>query len=176
MYHLNNNNINIADIGEANHIVLLLNKAYRGEESKKGWTTEADLIQGDIRTSLAQVENVIKKENSYFLIYKLNHQIEGCVNLQMQNNRLYLGMFAVNPNVQNAGIGKQLLQAAELLAHQLHCTHIFMVVVSVRNELINWYKRHGYIDTQKVIPFNEDGISGTHNQPLYFIELEKEIK
>ena len=50
-----------------------------------------------------------------------------------------------------------------------------MTVISVRTELINWYKRHGYADTGNKKTFKEDGLSGKHLQPLEFIVLEKDI-
>ena len=43
-------------------LVRLVNSAYRGESSKKGWTTEADLLDG-IRTKKAldkDLENTLK--------------------------------------------------------------------------------------------------------------------
>jgi hypothetical protein len=67
------------------------------------------------------------------------------------------------------------LQAAEEYAGHVKCNAIYMSVISVRNELIAWYKRHGYNDTGKRKAFTEDGITGKHLQPLEFMIMEKEL-
>jgi ribosomal protein S18 acetylase RimI-like enzyme len=174
MPSFSNEHIAIATPADITAINILLNSAYRGEESKKGWTTEADLIQGEVRTDEATLRLVMKQPGSVFLKYTDETQkIIGCVNLQQHHNRMYLGMFSVLPGLQGGGIGKNLLQAAEEYAIQLHCTVIYMSVIAVREELINWYKRHGYYDTGKRIPFVEDGLSGRHVQRLEFMVMEK---
>jgi ribosomal protein S18 acetylase RimI-like enzyme len=173
MQVFSNKHISIAELNHVTAIVQLLNSAYRGESSKKGWTTEAHLIAGDIRADENNVQEVMHLAESVFLIYKLNDALIGCVNLQQHIHKLYLGMFSVSPEAQGGGIGKQLLLAAEEYAHHLHCESIYMTVISVRHELIDWYKRYGYVDTGERKPFKEDGLTGKHLQPLEFMVLEK---
>lgn len=161
----------VADIAAINN---LLNQAYRGEESRKGWTTEADLITGDTRTNKAMLKQVMEQSGSVFLIYKdAEQKIIGCVNLQQHDHKLYLGMFSVLPSMQGGGIGKKILQAAEEYARHLQKKAIYMSVISLRTEIINWYMRHGYADTGERKPFVEDGITGKHLKPLEFMMLEK---
>lgn len=176
MFNFSNNEIDFASVADIVAINDLLNQAYRGEASKKGWTTEADLIAGDTRTDLAMVEQVMRQPGSVFLIYKDGQQhIIGCVNLQQHHDKIYLGMFSVLPTLQGGGIGKSLLQAAEEYALHVSCHIIYMSVISVRTELINWYKRHGYVDTGIRKPFVEDDITGKHLRPLEFMILEKQF-
>jgi ribosomal protein S18 acetylase RimI-like enzyme len=166
--------IAIATIDDIASIKDLLNSAYRGESSKQGWTTEAHLIAGDIRTDDDSVKEVVQKKGSVFLKYVEDEKnIIGCVNLQQHGNKIYLGMFSVSPNTQGMGIGKKLLVAAEEYAHHVHCPSIYMTVISVRTELIDWYKRYGYKDTGERKPFVEDGLTGKHLQQLEFMVLEK---
>jgi len=154
----------------------LLNAAYRGESSKQGWTTEAGLIAGETRTNDDMLLAVLEQAGSVILIYKEEDDvITGCVNLQLHGNRLYLGMFAVSPSLQGGGIGKKILQAAEEYALHRNCRFIYMSVISLRTELISWYKRHGYADTGERKAFTEDGITGKHLQPLEFMILEKAL-
>lgn len=168
--------ITIAVKADAAGITRLLNSAYRGETSKKGWTTEAHLIDGDTRSSETEVLQVMEKEGSVFLKYTgADGTLTGCVNLQLQGEKLYLGMFSVDPEQQGGGVGKKLLQAAEAYAHYIKCNIIYMSVISLRTELISWYQRHGYADTGRRIPFQEDGKSGRHLQPLEFMILEKTL-
>jgi ribosomal protein S18 acetylase RimI-like enzyme len=152
----------------------LLNSAYRGERSKAGWTHEEHLIDGQVRTTEATLLKLINQENGTFLKYtNAEKQIIGCVNLQQQQDGIYLGMLCVSPKLQGAGVGKQLLKAAEEYAVQIKCSSIYMTVISVRSELIDWYKRHGYQDTGERIPFEEDLVTGKHLQPLEFMVLKK---
>jgi ribosomal protein S18 acetylase RimI-like enzyme len=175
MISFSNNNISVANTGDALAITKLLNSAYRGEASQQGWTTEAHLIAGDVRTNAKEVEALMLQENSVFLKFVVG-EILGCINLQKHNEKIYLGMLSVAPNQQGTGIGKKLLQAADEYAKHFGCKSIYMTVVSVRTELIDWYKRHGFADTGTRTPFEEDGISGKHLQQLEFAILEKTIK
>lgn len=157
-------------------IVTLLNSAYRGESSRKGWTTEADLIGGNVRTDLEDVTRTMEKQDSKFMVVRLpDGGILGCVNLQKQKQRVYLGMFAVSPEAQGMGTGKRLIRAAEEWCRSVGCSSVFMWVISERKELISWYVRMGYHDTGERIPFHEDGLSGNHLQTLTFLVLEKNV-
>lgn len=169
-------NIAIAVVDDAVPITVLLNSAYRGESSKQGWTTEAHLIDGTVRSTAEDVTDVIQKTGSVLLKYTdAANIIIGCVNLQLHGEKLYLGMFSVSPLLQGGGIGKKLLQAAEEYAQHIQCSIIYMTVITLRTELINWYQRHGYKDTGQRMPFNDDGKAGTHLQALEFMVLEKII-
>lgn len=156
-------------------IKTLLDSAYRGKDSKKGWTTEAHLIAGDERTTLEELEELIQKEGTVFLVYRYNNTIAACVNLQKTGERIYLGMLSVSPQLQGKGIGKEMLMAAEEYAKQVKGISIYMTVISVRYELIEWYKRFGYTDTGERKAFKEDGRSGRHLQPLAFMVMEKKM-
>lgn len=153
----------------------LVNRTFRGESSKKGWTTEADLLDG-IRTDPDSLKKLITQPNSFILKYSsASGIIQGCVYLQQKNRQLYLGMLTVTPDLQGKGIGKKLLEAAELHASKLSCTSIIMTVISVREELIAWYQRHGYHLTGATEPFPTDPKFGLPKQPLIFLVLEKSL-
>lgn len=157
-------------------LVELVNSAYRGESSKKGWTTEADLLDG-IRTDEQALNDLISTKGSVMLVQEdENGQIVGCVNLQSKPGKLYLGMLTVSPLLQGGGIGKKLLYAADEFARQQNVPFIEMTVISVREELINWYKRHGYQETGEKKPFpSNDPRFGIPKQVLEFIVLEKKV-
>ncbi len=153
----------------------LINSAYRGESSKKGWTTEANLLEGS-RTSEKELFEIIQDKKNTILKFTENNEIIGCVLLIEKENELYLGMLTVSPELQNSGIGKKLLQQAEILASELGLSKIGMTVISVRKELISWYNRHGYEDTGAREPFPvSDVFSQTTNEPLQFMVLKKRI-
>lgn len=160
---------------DANELSVLVNAAYRGDSGRQGWTTEADLIDGT-RTDAELLKAVIEKPGSMILKYVDNDSIIGCVELRKEGDKLYLGMLTVNPTVQGKGIGKALLNASEQEASRLRCKAIFMNVLTVRKELIDWYIRHGYHDTGKRKPFAfTDPRFGFPKQPLEFMILEKDL-
>lgn len=175
MISFSDSHIAVAGAADITAVKELLNNAYRGETSRQGWTTEAGLISGNTRTSNEMLLDVMQLPGSVILVYRQINQISGCVNLQQHGNRIYLGMFAVSPQLQGGGIGKKILQAAEEYALHVNAGSIYMSVISVRTELIDWYKRHGYVDTGERKPFTEDGITGKHLQPLEFMMMEKTL-
>jgi ribosomal protein S18 acetylase RimI-like enzyme len=163
---------NLDDVKELNNLV---NSAYRGEESKKGWTTEAEILDG-IRINEKALELLLAKPE--VTILKLSDQsgkILGTVCLEIKSLELYLGMFAVSPLAQGNGMGKSLLMAAEHHAIENNCAKIIISVISSRVELINWYSRHGYAPTGDSIAFEE--IEGRFGDPkvsaISLIEMEK---
>lgn len=165
-----------AVIEDAPELVKLVNSAYRGEASRKGWTHEADLIGGTIRIDETSIIQTIQEPSSVIVKCVNNEkQIVGCVHLEKQDEQLYLGMLSVNPEMQAHGIGRKLLQAAEQYAKDVNCNSIIMTVISVRSELIAWYNRNGYRETGIRKPFPNDPRFGTPVRPLEFVVLEKSL-
>jgi ribosomal protein S18 acetylase RimI-like enzyme len=153
----------------------LINSAYRGESSKKGWTTEANLLEGK-RTNEDELTEIIQNKKNTILKFTENNEIIGCVLLIEKEHQLYLGMLTVSPELQNSGVGKKLMQQAEIHASTLGLSKIVMTVISVREELISWYKRNGYVDTGAREPFPVGDVHiPISNQPLEFMVLEKRI-
>lgn len=176
MISFSNRQIAFASLSDVPAITALLNTAYRGESSTKGWTTEAHLIAGNTRTDEKNLQQIMQQPGSIVVKFtNEQHAIIGCVNLQQHGNKIYLGMLSVLPQLQGLGVGKYLLQAAEEYAQYLQCGSIYMSVISARTDIINWYLRHGYTDTGERKPFIEDALTGKHLQALEFIVLEKKI-
>jgi ribosomal protein S18 acetylase RimI-like enzyme len=168
-------NIFSANFDDIPDLVTLVNSAYRGDFSKQGWTTEADLLDG-IRTDEESLKEMMQKQGATILKY-LNDtgSIAGCVYLQKQHEKLYLGMLTVSPEIQAQGIGKKLLQASEDYALKAGCPVVKMTVISVRKELIEWYERHGYRSTGNKEPFPNDVRFGIPKQQLEFVVMEKTL-
>ncbi|WP_125719593.1 GNAT family N-acetyltransferase [Flavobacterium ustbae] len=156
-------------------LVTLINSAYRGETSKQGWTTEAHLLEGK-RTDEPEMTDIFLDPKNTILKFTENDKIIGSVLLVEKEKQLYLGMLTVSPELQNSGIGKKLLAEAENHAQSLGLSSIVMTVISAREELIAWYKRHGYADTGEREAFPESEIHVTiSDTPLEFIFMEKKV-
>lgn len=134
-------------------LVALIESAYRGDASRAGWTTEADILEGR-RTDPEGVLQVIKSTDSRLLTVERDGQVVACCQLEHRGDHAYFGMFAVSPALQGAGLGKAIITEAERRARATWgATEMHMTVISVRNDLIAWYERRGYRRTGRMTPF-----------------------
>jgi len=158
-------------------IVALINSAYRGESSKRGWTTEADFLGGQ-RTDADEIGRLIATPGSMILLCYLDSDLIGSVHLERAEAGAYLGMFTVKPALQSQGIGKRFMQEAERwVQEEWGATKIMMLVITLREELIAFYERRGYRRTGKFEPFPNDVRFGIPKVPnLKFEMLEKHLR
>ena len=161
---------------DAEQIAQLVNSAYRGDSSRAGWTTEADLLQGT-RINTQEVTGLIQEKNSIILLCTQEGEMIGCVHLKKIDDAAYLGMFVVKPLLQGAGIGKRFMGEAELTVQCLWgVKKMWMTVISVRHELIAYYERRGYVRTGRMKPFPEEfGQKVLLTDSLQLEELEKHL-
>lgn len=134
-------------------IVALVESAYRGDVSRKGWTTEADFLDGQ-RTDPDGVAGLLGKPGSRVLLAERDGELLACSHLEKQGDACYFGMFAVRPSLQGGGVGKQMMAESERIAAQeWKCIKMEMTVISIRNELVAWYERRGYRRSGVFKPF-----------------------
>ncbi|WP_030182083.1 GNAT family N-acetyltransferase [Streptomyces violaceorubidus] len=134
-------------------LVALIESAYRGDASRAGWTTEADILEGQ-RTDPQGVLEVVRAPDSRLLTVERDGRIVACCQLEHRGAHAYFGMFAVSPALQGEGLGKTIIAEAERQARATWgVTEMHMTVISVREELIAWYERRGYRRTGETTPF-----------------------
>ncbi|MBU6533413.1 GNAT family N-acetyltransferase [Streptomyces sp. NPDC057245] len=134
-------------------IVALIESAYRGDSSRAGWTTEADILHGQ-RTDPRGVLEVVEAADSRLLAVERDGRLVACCQLEHRGPHAYFGMFAVSPALQGAGLGKTVIAEAERQARTTWgAEEMHMTVISVREDLIAWYERRGYRRTGETIPF-----------------------
>ena len=160
----------LADVPE---LTKLINSAYRGESSKKGWTTEAHLIDGQRIDEGSLTEQMTDPTATILKNTDKEGKITGCVYLQKREEKLYLGMLTVSPDLQAKGLGRQLITAAEDHAGSIGYHTIIMTVITTRTELLEWYARRGYRQTGEVIPLIIPETFGILKQPVEMYKLEK---
>ncbi len=167
-----------ATVADIDAIVALVTAAYRGDSSRTGWTTEADLLDGN-RIDPEVLRQDILRERSLVLLVELNGSAVACAHLAEEDGAGYFGMFSVNPSLQGGGIGKTLLSEAERIAHeQWGLTSMRMTVIDIRDELVAFYQRRGYRRTgiYKPFPYGDVRFGIPLRQDLRFEVLEKSLE
>ncbi|MFF3457568.1 GNAT family N-acetyltransferase [Streptomyces sp. NPDC002730] len=175
----NSGELTYRDAVEADVSVLvpLIESAYRGDSSRSGWTTEADILDGQ-RTDPESVREIVTTPGSTLLAVERDGELIACCQLEHRGEAAYFGMFAVRPGLQGAGLGRQIIAEAERIARERWSVReMQMTVISVRHELIAWYVRRGYRRTGKLTPFpyGDERVGVPQRDDLAFELLVKDL-
>ncbi|MDO5505697.1 MAG: GNAT family N-acetyltransferase [Pseudoxanthomonas suwonensis] len=158
-------------------LVELVTASYRGEASRTGWTTEADLLDG-ARIDTEQLATDIHRPQSLVLLGEEDGRTLACAHVAVEDGAGYFGMFSVWPQLQGRGLGKAMLAEAERIAREeLLQSRMRMTVIDVRDELIAWYQRRGYRRTgiHKPFPYGDERFGIPRRPDLRFEVLEKPL-
>lgn len=160
-------------------VVALVNGAYRGAGGVRGWTHEAEFLDG-ARTTLEALAQDLSAEPGALLVYREASDVEvlGCVWLQPgEAGDWYLGMLTVRPDLQANGLGRTILTEAEALARARGAARIRMTVVNIRDSLLAWYARRGYALTgeTQAFPYEDARFGRPLREDLAFLVLEKAL-
>ena len=158
-------------------LVALVTSAYRGDASRAGWTTEADLLDG-ARIDPQGLQADLERPRSTILLAERDGQLVACAHVADADGKGYFGMFSVDPALQGDGVGKQLLEAAEAhAAREWGVPVMQMTVIDVRDELIAFYQRRGYQRTgiKKPFPYGDERFGIPKRDDLRFEILEKPL-
>jgi GNAT superfamily N-acetyltransferase len=159
-------------------LVVLVNSAYRGDSSRAGWTTEADLLGGQ-RIDAERLTETIAAPDNVVLLHEALGEPVACVHLERTDAGGYLGMLTVRPTQQAAGLGRRLLEAAERWAvAEWDARTMDMTVIVQRSELIAWYERRGYWRTgeYKPFPYGDARFGLPRRNDLRFEVLRKSLR
>jgi len=168
----------VGTIADVPALHALIERAYRGDSAKAGWTHEADLLGGqrtDPETLIAQFSS----PDEMIIFAEAEGRPVGCVGLTDKGDCVvYIGLVTVDPQLQAAGLGRALLAEGERVARErFGATRAEMTVIVQRAELIAWYERRGYALTGERRPFphgNERfGLPAT--EALEFVVMEKHL-
>jgi GNAT superfamily N-acetyltransferase len=159
-------------------IVALVESAYRGESSRAGWTTEADLLDGQ-RTDVESVAALVADPSGRIVLASEGDAIVGSAHLARAGDRAWFGMFAVRPTRQRGGLGHALLAECErIVRDEWRLARLAMSVIWTRVELIEWYRRRGYAPTGETRPFpyGEPRFGLPKRDDLHFVVLQKDLR
>lgn len=156
----------------------LVERAYRGDSARKGWTHEADLLGGQ-RTDVAALGEMIADPTQRILLAIGADGLVGCVQVSQKDaDTAYLGLLSVDPDVQAGGLGKALIDAAERAARvEFSASKMEMTVIRQRSELIAYYERRGYALTSETRPFplDDERFGLPVSRDLSFVVLAKAL-
>ncbi len=167
----------LATYRDAAGIAELVNLANSGDGGA-GWTDESGLYQGD-RTDDNEVLEMMSVPGAIFLRYMQDGRLAGCVYLKRVGHAACMSMLAVLPELQDQGIGKQLIAEAErIVLGDWDCSAVLLaVIVSHRPELTAYYQRRGYLRTGRSKAFERNqAIQGRMAPGLRLEWMEKRLK
>lgn len=141
-------------------ITAVINAAFRNAESF--------FIERD-RIDVEKVQSLLL--TGEFLVFEVNAKIVGCVYVELRGDRSYLGLLAVDPHSQKAGMGSKLMSAAEEHCRKAGSRFMDIQIVNLRKELPHFYRLKGYVVTGTA-PFT----SGLNPKlPCHFVKMSKPL-
>ena len=156
----------------------LIESAYRGESSRAGWTTEADLLDGQ-RTDPQDLADILTDPKQALLTAWHADELVGCVLIADRGEGTgYFGMLSIRPTLQGGGLGRRLVEAAHAaLADRFGARRVRISVLPQRETLIAWYERLGYRKTGDTLPFpyGNTRFGLPKRDDLYFVVMEREL-
>ncbi|ATD68181.1 GNAT family N-acetyltransferase [Luteimonas chenhongjianii] len=169
----------IATAADIPALVALVTSAYRGDSSRAGWTTEADLLDGArIDPELLRAD-IARHDSQVVVIDGEAGRLLACAHVAIEDGDGYFGMFAVDPALQGRGTGDALLAECERIAReQWHLPGMRMTVIDLRESLIAWYARRGYRRTgvHKPFPYGDIRFGRPKRDDLRFEVLDKRFR
>jgi len=148
-----------ANDSDVDALVVLVNRAFAVENFFK---------TGD-RTDGTQIRELLNHGPS-LLLTEGEHLI-AAVHVQLNGDRIYLGMLAVDPAQQKSGIGSRMMREAEDFGRRAGCKFADLRVVSVRPELPAIYGKLGYVESG----VESAAVIKTATMPVHFITMSKPL-
>lgn len=168
----------VATVDDAEAVAALVHTAYRSDESRTGWTTEADLVGGQ-RVDAAMVRELVTSPTGVVLVADADDgTLLTCCHLERRDDVAYLGMFAVRPGRQGQGTGRLMLNAAEAHARDAWGARAVEIsVINHRHELLAWYERCGFERTgvEHAFPYGDERYGLPRRDDLVLLEMVKPL-
>ena len=164
-----------ATLADVTAIAVLIERAYRGPEAARGWTNESEILTGP-RSSPAEIEGLIREADSKFLVAFSGEKLVACALLKKHGDGAYFGMFAIDPDAQGSGLGKAMMARCDDAVRELwQAKYLRLTVISLRDALIQYYERRGFVQTGETEPFPFDSATGALRTDFHLTVLQKNL-
>ena len=166
-----------ATAADIDALVALVTSAYRGDASRQGWTTEADMLDGQ-RIDPEVLRHDIERPHSLVVVAEQDGVLLACAHVAEEDGAGYFGMFSVKPDLQGGGIGKRMMAETErIVRDEWTLPAMRMTVIDIRDELIAFYERRGYRRTgiKKPFPYGDARFGIPLREDIRFEVLEKPL-
>lgn len=126
--------IRVAGASDLAAIVPLINTAFAIENFLEGMRTSEEHLARTMETG----DRLIAEDES--------GSVAACVSVSTKESEGYFGMLAVDARRQGAGLGRVMVHAAEDYLRNHACREIRIDVLSLRPDLLPFYRRLGYVE------------------------------
>ncbi|KAI9312885.1 acyl-CoA N-acyltransferase [Dichotomocladium elegans] len=136
----------IEDLKFTDHVVTVINTAYRSEAS---WTSENDIVDGP-RVDRTVVEDLVRKNGQpRTLLYAIEQDaVETVVGTSMieptTEGEAEVRLFSVKPSHQSRGLGGLIFRATLERMKELGIKVAVLRVFDSRSDILQWYKKLGF--------------------------------
>jgi ribosomal protein S18 acetylase RimI-like enzyme len=162
-----------ATLADVPRLAALIERAYRGPEAARGWTNESELLAGP-RSSPEEIDGLIREAEARFVTARSGDLLVACALIKREDPGAYFGMFAIDPDAQGGGLGKLMMSRCEDAARELWgAKYLRLQVISLRDKLIEWYERRGFVQTGEHEPFPFDTATGALRTDFDLTSLKK---
>ena len=166
-----------ADEADLEAVAALMNAAYR-RQGGAAWNTESGYIAGQRTDAALLAAGLADDARSQLLLWRQDGELIGCVQVTPWRGDIWaLGSLAIRPDRQGGGLGAAMLRAGEDAIRSAGGRVARISVVHVRDALIAWYERRGYVATgeSEAFPYGDHRFGVPLRDDLCFTVLEKRL-
>jgi predicted N-acetyltransferase YhbS len=125
----------LATAADQPRLIAMVNSAFSIETFLEGTRTDPERLE-----AMMQKGAILLAEDD-------RGQLVASVYFEVRGKRGYLGMLAVDPARQGAGLSRLVVAAAEERLRREGCLAVDISVLSLRPELLPIYRRFGFVET-----------------------------
>jgi ribosomal protein S18 acetylase RimI-like enzyme len=127
--------IRSANSSDRKRLIPLINSAFSVETFLQGPRTDEERL-----SSAMEKGTILLAEDD-------DGHLLASVYTELRGRHGYAGMLAVDPALQRSGLGRRMMEAAEMHFRRQGCEALEITVLSLRPELLPIYRRFGFVET-----------------------------